>query len=93
MYFFGFLRPTNENMKKTLKKSPFRQNFLLYSNCIYFTSEKEVLFKMPLILLKTLKNTSYIIVFQKKKYIVAIFSVFCLLFDENNEISRKSSKN
>ena len=22
--------------------------------------------------------------FQKKKYIVAIFSVFCLLFDENN---------
>ena len=35
--FFGFLPPTSENMKKTLKKSLFRQNFLLYSNCIYYT--------------------------------------------------------
>ena len=46
---------------------------------------------MPLILLKTLKNTLFII-FSEKKSIVAIFSVFCLLFDENNEIRRKSYK-
>ena len=51
-----------------------------------------VLFKMPIILIKTLKNTSFVF-FSEKKYIVAIFSVFSLFFDENNEISRKSSKN
>ena len=39
MYFFGFLPQTNENMKKTLKKSLLRQNFLLYSNCIYYTTK------------------------------------------------------
>ena len=39
------------------------------------------------------KHVIYLFFFQKKKYVVAKFSVFCLLFDENNEISRKSSKN
>ena len=90
MYFFGFLPQTNESMKKTLKKLLFRQNFLLYSNCIYYTSKRGFCLNgvnTP----KNVENTSFIILFQKK-YIVAIFSVFCLLFDENNEISRKSSK-
>ena len=41
---------------------------------------------------KTLKNVEKQVIyyfFQKKKYIVEKFSVFCLLFDENNKISRK----
>ena len=75
MNFFGFLPPTNENMKKTMKKLLFKQNFLLYSNCIYYTCKK------PLILLKTLKNTSFIIFF-RKKYILwqySVFFVYCLM--------------
>ena len=63
--FFDYLPPTNKNKIKTLKKSLFRQKFCLYTNCIYYTCKKKVLCKMPLILLKTLKN-----------YIVLIFSVF-----------------
>ena len=43
----------------------------------------------------TPKNVEKHVIYEvfKKKYIVAIFIVFCSFFYENNEISRESSKN
>ena len=94
MYYFGFLPLTNENMKKNLKNLHFGKNFL------FFLLKLDILYLYKRVLFKNAVNTpknveKHVIYnfFQKKKYIVAMFNVFCLLFDENNEISRKSSKN
>ena len=67
MHFFVFL-PTNENMKKTLKKSLFRQNFLLYSNCIYYTCKRGFCLKP----VNTPKNVEKHVIYffsEKKEYI------------------------
>ena len=90
--FFSFIPPTNENKKKIQKKSLFMQNFILFSNCIYYTLKKKVLFKMPLILLKNVKKQVIYEFFQKKSILSQYSVFFCLFFDENNEIRRKSSK-
>ena len=93
MYFFGFFPPTNENMKKNLEKIIFLGRIFLFIQIAYIILVKGgFVKKILLILLKTVKNTSFIICLEKK-YIVAIFKAFCLFFDENNEIRRKSSKN
>ena len=76
--FFGFLPPTNENKIKILKKSLFRQKFFLYK-IAYIILVKGGFVKMPLLLLKTLKNTPFI-KFLRKKYKVVIFIVFCYFF-------------
>ena len=77
--FLVFFHQQMKIWKKNLKKSLFRQNFRLYSNCIYYTWKREFLCKVPLIHPKTLKNTSFM-KFLRKKYIVAIFIVFLFIF-------------
>ena len=66
--FLVFFYQQMKIFKKNLKKSLFRQNFLMYSNCIYYNFKRVFFFLMSLILLKTLKNTSFIIFFRKKLY-------------------------
>ena len=92
MHLFGFIPPTNENKKKTEKVTFYAEFSSFFKLHILYFQKKKVLFKMPLILLKTVEKHVFYC-FSEKKIIVAIFSVFCLLFDENNEISRKSTKN
>ena len=89
--FFVFHPPTNENKIKTLKKSLFRRKFCFYTHMHEYLS-KGVLCKMPIILLKTLKNTSFMNLL-RKKYIIRIIIIFLLLFCESNDINKKSSKN
>ena len=74
-----FLVFFHQQMKiwKNLEKVNLRQNFLLYSNCIYHNCKMVFLFKMPLIIQKTLKNTSFIIFFRKKVY---CGNIQCFLF-------------
>ena len=63
-----------------MKKSLFREIFLLYSNCIHYTCKKGFLFKIPLMLLKTLKNTSFMISFRKKVYCGYIQCFFVIVW-------------
>ena len=58
MFFFGFLSPRKENVKKTLKRSLLGRIFF-FIQIAYIIHVKEVLCKMPLILLKTEKNVFY----------------------------------
>ena len=92
MYFFGFIPPKMKIRKK--RKSHFlcRIFFFIQIAYIILSKKKKVLFKIPLILLKTLKNRSFMNFFRKKVY---CHNTQCFLFnfDENNEIRRKSSKN
>ena len=88
--FFGFLPPTNENKIKILKSHFLGRNFV-FIQIAYIIFVKEGFVWNGV---NTPKNVEKHVIYDffQKKYIVAITSVFCLFFDENNEISRKSSK-
>ena len=78
--FFGFLPQTSKNKIKTLKSHILCRNFVLIL-IAYVILVIGFFCKLPLILLKTLKNMSFK-KFLRKNYVVVIFIIFYLFFYE-----------
>ena len=93
MYFFLVFFYRQIKIRKRNCKSHFLSRIFLFSQIAYILLIKGGFVKNGVNTPKNVEKHVIYDFFSEKKCIVAIFSGFYLLFDENNEISRKSSKN